>query len=313
MFKYVHHRLLCFDIEWVPDPHAARALLNVDEGADLDVCFEALWAYTREREALRQDFLKGRLRGVWESSLSGEELDKKPFLKLMMSRVVTVAGVLRVVEGGEVRLKMVRLPELGGGKEERGERQVLKAFFEGLAHHNPHPGLQLVGYRSSAADVPILLQRAAVHALEAPSFAARPKKPWEGLDYFDARNSDYHIDLYEALGGRYGNAPSLNEAAIICGIPGKMGVSGEEVWRLYREGDLPSILAYNECDAVSTYLLFLRLACVSGLLGRGGFQREERVMRDFLQLEIEKGAKHFVSYLEEWNRLGRLSAKWEMP
>ena len=57
----------------------------------------------------------------------------------------------------------------------------------------------------------------------------RPEKSWLGDDYFDSRNSEAHFDLIEILGGYGSSNPSLSETASVCGIPGKMGVSGEEV------------------------------------------------------------------------------------
>ena len=52
-------------------------------------------------------------------------------------------------------------------------------------------------------------------------FSDRPDKPWLGVDYFDARNSDYNLDLAEAM-GQYRDRPSLHQAATLSGIPGKI-------------------------------------------------------------------------------------------
>ena len=73
----------------------------------------------------------------------------------------------------------------------------------------------------------------------------RPAKPWEGVDYFDARNSDYNIDLAEGL-GQFRDRPSLHQAASLSGIPGKIDVSGDSVAQMWLDNQLPEILAYNE-------------------------------------------------------------------
>ena len=73
---------------------------------------------------------------------------------------------------------------------------------------------------------------ATANSVLATKFAKRPNMPWEDYDYFDARNSEGHIDLIQILGGFGKSSPSLNEMATICGIPGKLGISGQEVAQL---------------------------------------------------------------------------------
>jgi len=47
---------------------------------------------------------------------------------------------------------------------------------------------------------------------------------------------------------------------------GNWGVSGEEVAPMWLEGRLAEIVAYNECDTLSTYLIWLRMAYFGGFL-----------------------------------------------
>ena len=109
---------------------------------------------------------------------------------------------------------------------------------------------QLVGFNSQRSDLKILVQRAVAQGIQAKSFAKRPDKPWEGVDYFDSKFSPVHVDLIEILGGFGKSTPSLHEMANVCGIPGKMSVEGDEVATFWLKERLSEIVAYNECDAL---------------------------------------------------------------
>ena len=132
-------------------------------------------------------------------------------------------------------------------------------------------------------------------------------KPWEGYDYFDARNSEAHIDLIEILGGYGKSNPSLNEMATVCGVPGKLGVSGEEVAPMWLEGRLAEIVAYNECDALSTYLIWLRMAYFGGFFNNQQYIEEQERVRNLLSTEAAlTGKEHLLSFLERremWSQL----------
>ena len=161
---------------------------------------------------------------------------------------------------------------------------------------------QLVGYNSAQADVPIIVQRAIVHGLPGAGFSERPAKPWEGVDYFDARNSEYNVDLADAM-GQYRDRPSLHQAATLSGIPGKIDVSGDSVAEMWLTGKLDEIVAYNEFDAFTTHLLWARVAHFSGLLNTDQYQAEQELVRSLLQSEIENGKIHLQKFVTEWERL----------
>ena len=158
---------------------------------------------------------------------------------------------------------------------------------------------QLVGFNSSKADMKTLVQRAIAKGVQAEKFAKRPEKPWLGYDYFDSRNSEAHVNLIEILGGDGSSNPSLNETATICRIPWGMGVSGEEDAPMWLEGRLAEIVAYNECDALSTYLIWLLIAYVGGFFDRLQYLEEQEVVWDLLSTEgTLPGKAHLLEFLE---------------
>ena len=147
----------------------------------------------------------------------------------------------------------------------------------------------------------MLVQMATANSVQAAKFVKRPNKPWEDYDYFDARNSEGHIDLIQILGGIWKSSPSLNEIAAVCGIPGKLGIIGQEVAQLWLEGCLLEIVAYNECDALTTYLIWLRMAFFGGFFNQVQYEKEQESVRNLLSTEGAIPVKeHLLEFLEAW-------------
>lgn len=282
MLKKLADSVFSFDVEWIPDPKSAEILHDSSpvEGAgdNAAASFEALWASARK---------------------DGDAPDSQPYLKTILCRVVSLAGILREqAPGGRPSLKLISLPTDPSDQQKSDEKTILSSFLKSVGRRKP----QLVGYNSSQADVPILVQRAIVHGLPGFGFSDRPNKPWEGVDYFDARNSDYNLDLADAM-GQFRDRPTLHQAATLSGIPGKLEVSGDSVAQMWLEGKLAEIVEYNEFDAFTTHLLWARIAHFSGLLSSEQYQEEQQLVRELLQSEIKENRPHLCRFVKEWDRL----------
>jgi predicted PolB exonuclease-like 3'-5' exonuclease len=275
MYKFIADNVVVFDVEWVPDTASGRRIFRLQDTASDDEVLEIMW---REGGATAED--------------------PRPYLKTVMCRIVSIAAVVRKRVHSEVRLELVSLPGLHDGEQPEGK--IIRQFLEAVGKLEA----QLVGFNSSNADLPILFQRALASRVTAPTFCHRPEKPWEGADYF-ARYSDYNIDLKNELGGFGKAAPSLNELAASLGIPGKMGINGADVVDLWRSGEIRHIVEYNQFDALSTYLVWLRSAYFSGRLTEHAFVHEEQVLETLLRQEIEGGAEHLNRYLDTWKAFRR--------
>ena len=76
-----------------------------------------------------------------------------------------------------------------------------------------------------------------------------------------------HVDLMDVLSGYGASArASLDHAAQLVGLPGKLGMSGAQVWPAYQRGELAAIRDYCETDALNTYLIYLRFQLMRGEL-----------------------------------------------
>lgn len=280
MFKAIHSKVWVFDVEWVPDPTAGRLLYQLPESLSDGEVMQKMW----------------KMGGATDE-------DPMPYLKTVLCRVVSIAAAIRTVRNDEVKLQLLSLPRDPEDHEQSSEPHIVGTFLEAVGSRQP----QLVGFNSQKADLKILLQRGLASGIQAEGFCRRPEKPWEGVDYF-ARTGDWHVDLLEILGGWGKSTPSLHEMATVCRIPGKLSADGQEVAPLWLEGKLAEIVAYNEYDALTTYLLWLRLAHFGGFLTTDRYEHEQELLRELLTTESEKPERsHLKDYLTEWDGLRGLS------
>lgn len=273
MFRTIAPTVWAFDSEWVPDANAGRRLLDLAPGTPEPEVFEAMW-----------------------NAAGATAENPRPFLKLAHCRLASVAVVeRRVLPSGEVVLNLCSLPREG----EDAEAAILSAFFDGLDRRRP----QLVGFNSHGADLKLLAQRGLILGLSAPGLCARADRPWEGPDYFHPHN-DWNVDLMRAVGGRGAACPSLRDLALLCGIPAKLAgsspCSGQDVADHWLAGDREAIRRYNECDALTTYLLWLRTAYFAGLFTGAEYAEDEGRVEVLLERRVEAGADHLAAFLEHW-------------
>jgi predicted PolB exonuclease-like 3'-5' exonuclease len=283
VIRSVQDHLWAFDCEWVPDPRAGRLVYGLP--ADLP-----------DRDVLA---------AMWKRGGATAE-DPRPFLKTVLCRVVSVAAVQRRRANGEVKLNLLWLPRDPADAAQADEARVVGTFLQALGRHRP----QLVGYNSRGADLRILVQRGVALGLAAPEFCRRPDKPWEGVDYFH-RDNEWHLDLMEILGGWGSRAHvSLHEIATLSGIPGKFQADGEEVAPMWLDGRLADIVHYNCFDALSTYLLWLRMARFAGLFDAQQYEDEQNLVRELIMDLAEQPETAFLTaYFDEWERLQALTGQ----
>jgi len=254
-----------FDIETVPDVASGRRLFGLDGIDDEDVA-RAMLMVTRKPG------------------------DTSTFLRHHLHRIVAISAVFR--QGDRFNCWSL-------GDEDSDERELLERFFEGIEKFTP----TLVSWNGSGFDLPVIHYRAMVHAVAAPRY-------WDqGGDDSSFRWNNYlsrfherHTDLMDVLSAYQPRAAaSLDHMATICGFPGKVGMSGGDVWDRYLAGDLKAIRDYCETDVLNTYLVYLRFEHIRGRLQSGAYDDEVARVRAFL---AEHDAPHFKTFLDAWDALG---------
>jgi hypothetical protein len=275
----IHDLVLFFDMEWVPDASGARRLCDLPEDTTELDAMQALWERVPQFDA---------------------ETNPRPFLKYMFSRVVSIAFMSRkpVFRDGErvMEFSLNTLPKLPLESGDVDEAAIIDRFLYILGDRRP----QLVGYNSAESDLQVLIQRGIINEVSAPAFCKRPDKPWEGPDYFDARNSEAHLDLVKRFSGG-AMMPRLDDLAKMCGFPGKIDVRGDQVTDLWLAGDLTKIVEYNQIDVLNTYLVWLRVVHFTGHVSDENYIAEQEQFREFLETEAQKPEKAFITqFLDKW-------------
>ena len=252
--------ILVFDIETIPDVELGRRLYGLDGLSDEQVA-KAMFALRR------QD--------------SGGD-----FLSLEQHRVAAISCVLRSRDG----LRVWSLGELAST-----EAELIERFFDGVDKFSP----DLVSWNGSGFDLPVLHYRALRAGIQAPRY-------WETGDEDTAfRYNNYlsryhwrHTDLMDVLSAFQPRARvSLEHAALLLGLPGKLGFSGAKVWDAYLSGDLAGIRRYCETDVLNTYLVYLRFDLMRGRITRERHAEEVEKVKVLLRAGKEQ---HFAEFLRAW-------------
>jgi len=256
--------VLCFDIETIPDTEYGRRLYGLGDLDDESVA-----------KVMRFKQLQAR---------------QTDFLPLPQHRVIVISAVLRDGDG----LHIFSL-----GQEQGTEREIVQRFFDGIERKSPG----LVSWNGSGFDLPVLHYRALKHGVTAARY-------WEtGDSDRDFRYNNYlgrfhwrHIDLMDVLSGyQIGGRASLEHTALLLGLPGKLGMSGAEVFPRWLEGRQDEIERYCETDALNTYLIYLRFELMRGSLDRERYKAEVERVRDKLG---RAGEPHWREFLEAWQADG---------
>ena len=253
--------VLAFDIETVPDVEGLRRLHGLDSRvADRDV---AEMAFQLRRQATGNDFLP-----------------------LHLHRVVVISCALRDRDAFKVW-------SLGAGTE--GEGELIQRFFDGVDRYTP----QLVSWNGGGFDLPVLHYRGLVHGVNAARYwdMGDDNKDFKWNNYI-SRYHPRHCDLMDllALYQPRANAP-LSDLAQLVGLPGKLGMSGAEVWNAYQAGKLAEIRNYCETDVVNTYLLHLRFQLMRGSFDAARYRSESELVRATL---AKSEGPHWREFLEKW-------------
>jgi hypothetical protein len=250
-----------FDIETIPDVDFGRQHWDLQDLSDADV---------------------GRVMGFKQLQKTGSE-----FLPLHQQRVVAISVALRTAD-------TFRVWSLGD--REAGEAEIVGRFFDGIERYAP----ELVSWNGSGFDLPVLHYRALRHGIQAPRY-------WEtGDGDREFRYNNYlsrfhwrHIDLMDVLAGfQPRGRASLDQIATMLGFPGKLGMSGDQVWPCWLDGGIDEIRQYCETDVLNTYLVYLRFEFMRGHLDATALEREFALVRSTL---AEMNQPHLNEFAEAWS------------
>ncbi len=176
-------------------------------------------------------------------------------------------------------------------------RKIVEAFWAGVAGYKEKykDRVKLVTFNGRCFDLPLLELAAFRYAC---SFR----------DYFHSSRNRFgggHIDLLELLTNYNAIrlAGGLNLLSKLLGKPGKLEVSGDQVYQMYREGRLQEINDYCMFDTLDTYFVFLRTRL---MMGEFDLAEEHRLVlraREWLTAKSRElpALRHYLANWSEWN------------
>ena len=210
------------------------------------------------------------------------------FLPLHQHRIVAISVALRT--GSSFRVWSL-------GDADADEVELVRRFYDGIERYGP----TLVSWNGGGFDLPVLHYRALKHGIQAPRY-------WETGDTDrDFRYNNYlgrfhwrHIDLMDVLAGfQPRGRASLDQVATLLGFPGKLGMSGADVWRCWLDGGIEAIRDYCETDVLNTYLVYLRFELMRGNLDAAGLDRELGLVRSSV---AALARPHLDEFLAAWKQ-----------
>jgi len=174
------------------------------------------------------------------------------FLPLPFHKVVTISAVIADDFGNFVKV----------GTFKGDEEEIIRDFFQFIEKKSP----KLISFNGRNFDLPMLFIRALKYNLSLPIYFDNTNK-WD--NYRSRYSENFHIDLIEVL-GNYGSVRGLklDIVASMAGLPGKFDVHGDEVYKLYFDGEFKKIDEYCESDVLNTYWLWLKYELLKGNLLR---------------------------------------------
>ena len=181
---------------------------------------------------------------------------------------------------------------------------ITKHFWEGWkAYKQP----SLVSFNGRSFDLPLLELSAYRYGIAIPEWYNIYGKNWAQPR---ARyNQSSHLDLQDILTnfGATRLSGGLNLCANLVGRPGKMGIAGHMVQKLYDDGELGQINDYCRCDVLDTYFVLLRTAVLMGKLTI----EEERQRVENTNNWLEENSKEHPVYREYLDSCSQWHNPWE--
>ena len=116
-----------------------------------------------------------------------------------------------------------------------------------------------------------------------------------------SRYHQRHTDLMDLLSLYNGRAvASLDQIALLCGFPGKQGMSGAQVWPAYLEGRIEEIRHYCLTDVLNTWLVWCRFQHMRGVYSLERYEHEVILARKMLG---EQSDARWGEFLTAWKGL----------
>lgn len=165
-------------------------------------------------------------------------------------------------------------------------REIVKKFWLGISCYKA----KLVTFNGRSFDMPLLELAAFRYGYSARDYCQNSRNRFNGpIDLMDWMTN---FGAFRLTGG-------LDLLAKLLGKPGKMEVSGDQVYQMYLDGKVQEINDYCLCDTLDTYFVFLRTRIFTGDISP---DQEAELVSKAKELLEAKAAEFPVlrRYLDNW-------------
>ena len=259
----MQQKVLCFDIETIPDVENAKKIYEITDLNDQDA-----WAVIKTKRLEK----------------SGND-----FMPHYLHKIIAISLVLQDAQ----QFKVWTI-----GHDGETEANIIARFFMGLEKYQP----TLVSWNGQGFDLPVLHYRALLHRIQAPIYweIGEHFSEYKWNNYSN-RFHQRHIDLMDTLAGFQNKAfAPLDELAQMLGLPGKIGLHGSDVFPAYQEGKLQLICDYCESDVLNTYFLYVRFLWMKGSVTAKQYQHYLLAAEEYIaQHQQKQHWQMFNNYLKD--------------
>lgn len=257
---------VALDIESVPDEPGIRDL-------------HPEWAHL-SGEPLVEKYLAFENEGKKEN-----DFGFKTMVPIVLQKILVLSLAVRSPERFEVISYAPPMDEVS----------ILRRFFTGFDQSKP----VLVSWNGKGFDAPVLNHRALLHGIPSSLYWEQGERINDfRYDNYQNRYHHRHTDLMDVLSGHQGQAKTkLDVMSKLCGLPGKLGMDGSQVFSAHLACRDDEIRRYCETDVVNTYLLFLRFELCRGRIDRAVYDAELSYVYRVLS---EKNVAPWPEYLAAW-------------
>lgn len=187
--------------------------------------------------------------------------------------VVMGAGIL----DDHYRTRWLGIIGENDNRDERGTLEVLAGFL------GAHPNMTVVSWNGRGFDLPVIAARCLRHGVAFPWYYQR-------RDVRYRYSPEGHLDLMDYVAD-HGAAKSysLDVAAKLVGLPGKLDTKGSDVDAMVAAGRLGEVRAYCLSDVAQTAGVFLRVQLLRGVLDAEACGEALRGLLDAMAVEPRLG------------------------
>ena len=267
--------IIVFDIETIPDTTLAGELCDIEEEK----------VKTMSKQELRDEMEKYHI-----DKHKGNAFLRQPFHKI--SCISFLEAKIDYYDGRE-QYTFNQLESYSSFN--CTEEEVVRKFWKLLKEKKP----RIISFNGREFDINVLKCKALKYGIDCSWYFNYGGK-FENYEYPYANS---HFDLLY----KYGSY-TLHEICILLNIPCKLGVDGSKVADYVDEKKYSEIREYCETDVLATYLVYLKMALVQGMIDKERYNICIEDIENYL-IKAQDKKKGLKEFLEMWYKLNKEGVK----